>query len=324
MKEEIYEAAFSDEETLRQVRADIKGPPYSGHSRLTDRLFDVDRVWKLMDGAVDVHIHSGPDAYHARVYDELEMAIQACQVGMKGVVFKCHSTPSARSAYIVQKEINQWAKEHNRKKIDVFGGVVLNYSVGGLNPEAVNVSYRIGGRVVWLPNLDASFHHKVMGMSGGIEVLDENGRIVPALREILAMIAEGDMVLSLCHQSTKERFIIIDEASKAGIKRIEVCHPNQITAKMTLDQMKIAAEKGAFISFSCGGFSPLHWSWDEFMQATKVVGYDHLITSTDCGNFEFPSPVEAMRLLITGMLTRGVSDEDVGKMVNINPSTLLY
>jgi hypothetical protein len=163
-----------------------------------------------------------------------------------------------------------------------------------------------------------------MGTPGGIEVLDENDRVLPPLREILAMIAEGDMVLSLCHQSTKERFIIIDEAKKMGVKRIEVCHPNQITAKMTIDQMKIAAEKGAYLSFSCAGFLPLQWSWDEFMQATKVVGYDRLITSTDCGNVEFPSPLEAMRLLITGMLKRGIADKDVARIVKDNPSALLY
>jgi hypothetical protein len=329
MKEEIYEASLANEAILQEVRKDTQlryaygfVPP--GYSRLTAPLFDIDRVWKLMDGAIDVHIHSGPDAYSTRVYDELEMAIQACQVGMRAVVFKCHSTPSARSAYIVQKVVNRWAEDHNKKKIDVFGGVVLNYSVGGLNPEAVIVSHRIGGKVVWLPNLDASFHRKVMGMPGGIEVLDENDHVVPPLREIFAMIAEGDMVLSLCHQSTKERFVLIDEARKMGIKRIEVAHPNQVTNKMTVDQMKIAADKGAYISFYCTSFRPLQWSWDDLMQATKVVGCDRMIAGTDCGHFMSLSPVEAMRLFIAGMLVREVPDRDIEKMVKSNPSALLY
>jgi hypothetical protein len=323
-KEEIFEAAFADNDALEKIRAEANDAPQPRYSPLTTPHFDMDRVWSLMDGAIDLHIHSGPDAYNTRVYDDVEMSVQACQVGMKAIVFKCQSTPSSRSVYFVQKDIDRWAAEHNKKKLDVFGGVVLNYSVGGLNPEAVNVSSKVGGKFVWLPNVDASFHHKVMGMPGGIDVLDENDRVVQPLREILAMIAEGDMVLSLCHQGTKERFIIIDEAKKMGVKRIEVCHPNQITAKMTIDQMKIAAEKGAYISFSCAGFLPSQWSWNEFMQATRVVGYDHLITSTDCGNVEFPSPLEAMRLLITGMLKRGIADRDVARIVKDNPSALLY
>jgi hypothetical protein len=329
MKEEIYEVALADEAMLKRVREDGKlryayGVVPPGYTRLTAPLFPMDKVWKLLEGAIDDHIHSAPDAYNTRVYDELELAIQACQVGMKAVVFKCHSMPSSRSAYIVQKVVNQWAEEHNKKKIDVFGGVVLNYSVGGLNPEAVNVSYRVGGKFVWLPNVDASFHRKIMGTPGGIEVLDENDRIVPPLREIFDMIVEGDMVLSLCHQSTKERFILIDEARKAGIKKIEVCHPNEVTAKMTVDQMKIAADKGVYISFHCTSFRTLQWSWDEFIQATKIVGCDRIIAATDCGHFASPSPVESMRLFIAGMLMQDIPEKDVEKMVNINPSTLIY
>lgn len=329
MEKEIYELALADEAKLQEARTDAQmryayGVVPHGYSRLTAPLFDMDRVWKLLDGAIDTHIHSGPDAYNTRLYDELELAIQACQVGMKAVVFKCHSLPSARSVYIVQKVVNQWAEEHNKKKIDIFGGVVLNYSVGGLNPEAVSVSYRVGGKVVWLPNLDASFHHKVMGTPGGIDVLDENDDVVPPLREIFAMIAERDMVLSLCHQSTKERFILIDEARKAGINRIEICHPNQVTTRMTVDQMKIAADKGAYLSFLCTSFRSLQWSWDEFMQATNIVGCDHIIAGTDCGHFAAPSPVESMRLFITGMLTRDIPEKDIEKMVKINASALLY
>ena len=94
-----------------------------------------------------------------------------------------------------------------------------------MNPEAVLTSYRVGGKHVWLPKKDASFHHKLYGIPGGIEVLDEHDCVLLALREVLDLVAEGDMVLSLCHQSVKERFIIIDEAKKAGVKRIEMVIP---------------------------------------------------------------------------------------------------
>ncbi len=328
MKEEIYEAAL-EEENLRSARGNAGliasyGTTESGVSRLTESQFDMDRVWGLLCGAIDIHIHSGPCANSARSYDELEMAIQACQAGMKAVVYKCGSMPSARSAYIVQKVVNQWAEEHDKRKLDVFGGVVLNYCVGGLNPEAVLTSFRVGGKFVWLPNKDASFHRKVFGTTGGIEVLDENDQVVPPLREIFALIAEGDMVLSLCHQSTKERFILIDEAKKMGIKRIELMHPTQVTARMTVEQMKIAADKGAYIGFYCVDFDSRQWSWEVFLEALKIVGVDRLIAATDSGPFDYPSPVEAMRLFITKMLSGGIADKDVEKMVKTNPAALLY
>jgi len=328
MEEEIYEAAL-EEENLRSARGNAGlitsyGTTEAGISRLKEHQFDMDRVWRLLEGAIDIHIHSGPCANSARSYDELEMAMQACQVGMKAVVFKCGSMPSTRSAYIVQKVVNKWAEDNNRQKLDVFGGVVLNYCVGGLNPEAVATSYRIGGKFVWLPNRDASFHRKVMGIPGGIEVLDDNGQVVPSLREILALVAEGDMVLSLCHQSTRERFTIIDEARKMGVKRIELMHPTQVTAKMTVEQMKTAAQKGAYIGFYCVDFDPRQFSWDVFFEALKVVGVEHIIAATDSGTFDYPSPVEAMRVFIAKMLSAGVPDKDVEKMVKTNPSALIY
>jgi hypothetical protein len=330
MKEKIFEPALADEKLLQRMRQDpalraAYGAVPAGYSRLLAPRFDMERVWKLMDGAIDVHIHPGPDAYNARVYDELEIAVQACQVGMKAVVFKGHSMPSARSAYFVQKAADLWAEEHKKGRIDVRGGVVLNEAVGGLNPEAVLTSYRIGGKHVWLPNKDASFHHRLFGIPGGIEVLDENDEVVPALREILSLVAEGDMILSLSHQSVKERFIIIDEAKRAGVRRIEVGHPLMVMAKMTIDQMKMAAEKGAYLGMYCANFDPdLTWSWEGFLEAVKVVGCDHIVIGTDCGHFSFPSPLEAMRLFITGMLTRGIPDRDVEKMLKINARNLLY
>jgi hypothetical protein len=329
MTDRIFEPALADENLLQELRADpalraAYGAVPAGASRLKAPRFDMDRVWKLMEGAIDIHIHPGPDAYNARVYDELEIAVQACQAGLKAVVFKGHSMASARSAFFVQKAVDQWAEQNQKKKIDVRGGVMLNDAVGGLNPEAVLTSYRIGARHVWLPNKDSSFHHKLFGIPGGIELLDEKDRVLPKLREILEMIAEGDMVLSLSHQSVKERFIIIDEARKAGVKRIEVCHPIALTAKMTIDQMKTAADKGAYLGMYCANFDRLVWSWEVFMEAVKTVGSDRIVIGTDCGHFAFPAPLEALRLFITGMLTRGITDQDAEKMLKTNACALLY
>jgi hypothetical protein len=172
--------------------------------------------------------------------------------------------------------------------------------------------------------MDASFHRKVFGQEGGIEVLDENDRLVPELMEILEMVKEGDMMLSICHQSTKERFAITDVAHKMGIKRIEIVHPTQMVSKMTVEQMKTAADKGAHISFYCVNFAPDQWSWDVFLEAIRVVGADRLIAGTDCGHFGLPQPTDGMRMFITEMMLHGVSDADIEKMVKKNPAKLLY
>jgi len=278
-----------------------------------------------MEGSIDIHIHPGPDPYLARLGDALELAIEAWEAGMAAVCFKSHFFPSAAYVPIIQKLINKMSREQNKKTIDVFGGVVLNYHVGGLNPAAVIAMARVGGKVVWTPNQDAAHRRKRLGNTGGIEVLDDKDNVLPAMMEILKLIAEGDLVLGLTGgQNTKERFILIDKAKEMGIKRIEVIHPNQPNSKMTIPQMKIAADKGAFIGLYCYDFSSPEFSWDEFMEAYDIVGADKIICATDAGAFYGLHPAVAMKRFINNMLMRGIPDGDVEKMVKTNPRALLY
>jgi len=319
------EKAFSEFKELerREIHSPVifQGPG----TPLKAPLFDPDRTRKLMDGAIDVHIHGAPDAYSPRTGDELEFAIQACQAGMGAVVFKSASEGGSRTAWLVQKVVNQWADEHNKRRIDVFGGVVLNYAVGGLNPEAVLVSARLGGRYVWMPNVDASYQYKFWDKPGGIDVLDEKGNMVPILKSIFSLIAEGDMVLGICHQTVKERFVLIDEAKKAGIKRIEIVHANSpVPHGMTVEEQKIAAEKGAYVGLYCFGLRVPLFDMDLALKVIKVVGPDHLVVGTDLGNIGEVMPVDAMRTFITRLLVAGIPDEDVEKMVKTNARTLLY
>lgn len=287
-------------------------------------LFDMDRVWRIMDGAIDTHVHPGPEAYATRMYSEREMAYQACDAGMAAMVFKCHSVPTSRSTKFIQVGLDQWAKEHGKHKTDLFGGVVLNYAVGGLNPEAVVVNARLGGKYVWLPSLDSAYHHQGMGSPGGIEVLDENDNAVPPLKEIFSLIAQTDMVLGICHQTTKERFILIDEAKKAGVKKIEIIHPTFQIYKMSIEELKMVAEKGAYIGLYCWSLAAPLFDEDLTLRTIKEVGPERLVAGTDCGMFVEDSPAEAMRRFITWMLYSGIPDETVERIVKINARELLY
>jgi predicted metal-dependent TIM-barrel fold hydrolase len=200
----------------------------------------------------------------------------------------------------------------------------LNYAVGGLNPDAVISAYRLGGKYIWLPNMDARHHRVVVGEEGGIELLDKNGNVVPDLKEILTLTAETDMVLGLGHNSTKERFTVVEEALKMGLKRIEVTHVNYPITKMTPQQAKILADKGAFIGIYVMQFQPPIFYMEEALDFIRVVGPDHIIIASDCGHFEFPPPVHGLRLMITELLLRGIPDNDVERMVKTNPTTLVY
>src|SRR5207245_3144962 len=48
--------------------------------------------------------------------------------------------------------------------IRVFGGIALDAPVGGLNPHAMEVTCRIGGKVAWMPKLSSENDHRKFGL----------------------------------------------------------------------------------------------------------------------------------------------------------------
>jgi len=287
---------------------------------------------RLMQGAIDTHIHGGPDAWAQRYFSDIDIAIKACEMGMGGVTIKCHSSPSARSAVLVQQVVDDWARAHNKKSTKVIGGVVLNYNVGGLNPEAVVTTAKFGGKFIWTPNVDSSHHYKLTGSTygkppsgepGGIEVV-KGDNVVPELKEIFEIIAEYDLVLSICHHNTRERLIMIDDAKEAGVNRIVLVHITEPLTRMTLEQAKMMASKGAYLEIPCCHFNPPEFPLDMIIEFIKVVGADHFVFGTDNGNWRFPHPTYAYRTLLGRLLESGIPESDIEKMARVNPEKLIF
>jgi hypothetical protein len=336
MKEEIFEASLTAEMIKRMRGAVVIKGGTSAYGTLDNSLealknrmkspvFENERMWRLLRGSYDIHQHSGPSATTERLFDELDLAIQGCYIGQGGIVFKNHDTPTTRSVKLVQKVVDQWAEEHNKKKIELFGGVVLNNTVGGLNPEAVVAAYRLGGKYVWLPNLDSNHHRRVTGEGEGkgIDIIDKSDNIVPKMKDILELIAEGDMVLGIGHQSTRERFIVAREAVKMGIQRIEVNHVNYPMTWLTPKQCKEFVDLGAYIgiyAMDMGNF----YTMDEVMPIYETVGPEKIVLGYDCGHVGLPYALDGLRRLILEFLIRGVPDEHVKLMCQTNGYNLLH
>ncbi len=337
MKENISEASLSPErKNVRdkyQVRAAKDGTGYGQiqrsfdalKSHMKDPVFDLERMWSLLRGSYDIHQHSGPASTVMRLFDETDFAIHACYMGQAGVVFKNHDTPTTRSVVIAQKAVDQWAGEHNKKKVELFGGVVLNFAVGGINPDAVVAAYRLGGKYVWLPNMDANHHRKFVGQGEGqgIDLLDENDKLIPKMREVLEVMAQTDMVLGTSHTSTKERYVVIKEAVKRGVNRSEITHVNHPVSWMTPDQCKMFADMGAYIGIYAMDIG-VTYTWDDIMPMVKEAGPERVILGSDCGHYAMPHPIDAMRRLILGFLMRGIPDAQVKLMCQTNAYNLLH
>jgi hypothetical protein len=187
-------------------------------------------------GAIDFHVHSAPDVF-GRSVNDMEVARAARRAGMRALVLKNHITTTADRAALGSAEV---------PGIEVFGGIVLNNAVGGINPTAVEWMHRIeGGRgkVVWFPTLEAAHHKRTFGGEGGITLM-EGGKLKPEVEEVLKIIAREDLVLHTGHATPEETLALLRRAKKLGVKNMAVTHAMADVPGLSLAHMKEAAALG--------------------------------------------------------------------------------
>ena len=282
----------------------------------------------IIEGAIDFHIHSSPDLIPRRL-DDFEVAKLAATAHMKAVVLKNHFASTAGRAVLVNKIVPQ---------IKVFGGIVLNHSVGGMNPQAVEAMHRIGGKygkVVWLPTVDADYHLQVFHKSGiGIKVA-ENGKILPETEAVLKMVARDNLVLETGHISPEEVMAVVGRSHLLNIKNILITHAMADVPGLSLENMQTAATAGAFLELAFvndlmgeNAADEGHRNWhqvsiDKMVAAIKLIGAEHFVLSTDLGRKPDPLPAEGYKLFVKKLMNEGISQREIDLMMKQNPARLL-
>lgn len=275
--------------------------------------------YELMKGAIDTHIHISPDPNRERRLDASEAAIQAREAGMRAVVLKSHAYMTTPLADTVQRMVPD---------IEVYGGITLNFEVGGLNPSAVEAAGKLKSKLVWMPTFSGKTCMERLNIDGeGIGIVDPSGKILPVLGEILRLIKDYDLTLATGHLSTAEILMLLDEAQSAGIKRIVVNHPLTVPAGSgaSIDEQKRMIREGVFIEHCFVTTMPTHDRLDpeRISEAIRAVGPEHCIMATDFGQIWNPPPVEGMRMFIETMLRYGITDDEIITMVKKNPARAL-
>jgi hypothetical protein len=292
------------------------------------------RDLELLQGAVDIHIHHGPDLY-PRIQDPIELAEAAKAAGMRAVCLKTHNFPTAPMALLARKVVPD---------IDIFGSIACNLEVGGVNPSAVEAVIKYEARQIWLPTIDSTNHAKVTGsvgqhgrglaIKGGISeysrnkprlyLLDSEGALVPELHDVFQMVADADIILNLGHISFQEMKAIVPAAKRQGIKRIVCDHP--FFSHLSVAQQVELADQGVWINFTAGELFPRWWrvSIAEFAAAIRNVGVKRSVVSSDCGQLHNPPVVEALRITCQLLLEEEFTIDDIKLMLHHNPASLLY
>ncbi len=275
-----------------------------------------------LTGVIDIHAHADPDdsTKRPRSIDVIDLAKLAKDSGMRGFVLKNHYESTASTAYVVRQAV---------PGIEVFGMLVLNRHVGGINPAAVEyfTSTKGGwGRIVSMPTEDAENQVRYENSNRPHVPISRNGQLLPEVREVLGMIAQSNLALATGHSSAEENLLLLREARNLGVQKIIVTHPLGRAITMTIPQMQEAARLGAFLEIvtyqrRTSNNPPI--TTEEHIETLRGVGIEHFILSTDTGQGGNPLHPDAFATLFATLRERGFTQAEIDRMAKQNPATLL-
>jgi hypothetical protein len=239
--------------------------------------------------------------------------------GMRGLVLKSHYEPTASLAYIVQKEV---------PGIEIFGGIDLNLSVGGMNPTAVEHMAAITsgyGRFVWMGTFDSENQVRFSKQDRPFVRIARDGQLLPETKAVIAVIAKLGLVMATGHSSAEEGLLLVREAEAQGVRHMVVTHAMLQPTDMSETQMTEAAKMGAYIEFVYNGLigSGKQYAIADYAKAMRSVGVDHCILSSDMGQPKNPLHPDAMMAFFKGLREQGFTQADIDQMAKKNPAKLI-
>ena len=214
---------------------------------------------------VDVHVHVGPE-FGSRDHDALSLAQELALVNMKAVM-KNHFISTTGLASLARKITGQ---------ASVYGSVVLNHGVGGVNVQAIraalssnknevkNAHNEVRGTdpmVVWMPTFHSRLHLETFGQDylpewvGGdtrftstsdevspCEVVDGAGAVLDEVEQVLKWIASNDLVLATSHLSKDEITAVVEAGVAHGVQRIIITHPFFKVTDMSVQEQQVLVD----------------------------------------------------------------------------------
>jgi hypothetical protein len=251
--------------------------------------------------------------------DGIDVAKLARSKGMRGIVLKNHYDPTAGLAFLARKEA---------PGLEVFGGVDLNLTVGGMNPAAVEHMTEVAGgwgRVVWMSTFDAENQVRYSKENRPFVSVARNGVPLAETKAVISVIGKHGLVLASGHVSAQEALMLFREGRQQGVTRMVATHAMNPPVLMNVTQMQEAATLGAFIEFTGGSLAAADAAAriDRFADAIRKVGPQFCILSSDLGQKANALPPDGFAAFLLALRAKGFSEQEIDRMSKQNPARLL-
>lgn len=290
--------------------------------------------------SIDLHVHPGPSLFQ-RPWDDVETAKIARNCGMAAILLKDHFENTASRAYHTARQVPD---------IKVFGGIVLNRYVGGLNPVVAETALGMGAKAIWMPTIDSARHVEACGSTAsyavkgdlrgpkaiskvierlstkeGLSIL-EGGKLRADVKEIVKLTCEYNAILCSGHLFKNEIFELVKFAKSVKHNKVVVTHAtSKRFAGLTKEEIKELCDLGCFTELCATHIGPPIYSTtpEAVKQVIDFCGTDRFIISSDSGMASVPCGPEAIRVFSQCLYEKGTKLSDLKIMMIANPKKLL-
>jgi hypothetical protein len=164
--------------------------------------------------------------------------------------------------------------------------------------------------------------------SGDISALDDAGRLLPVVDEILRLVAAHDATLNLGYVSYAEMAAVSDAAARHGVKKVVLTSP-LTSAGLRQDEVDtLMARETTVIEVTAYSMYPgrLGGADVEPQDAARLIrraGVARCVLSSDGGSAGSPAAAEIMAWGCSRLAEQGFTTTELAALVRTNPARLV-
>ena len=295
--------------------------------------------------AIDVHAHARGDDEE----EPLHAAQEATRAGWKAILFKGISPGrSWEVARQLQNDVDRWAERQGLRPVKCLPAYIIGIPLKPIDFAQIKAAVEGGVKGVWMPPVTSAWSISRLGGRGnwfdenrraddpvppvgweealktGLYILDDHGRLLPAIRDTVRLCADHGVALSFGHLSPQEMAALAEEIGAIGYTRAFIDHPFSEVFELDVPKLTRWAAAGVRFALTWDELSPLLGvDPQDMLAAIRAVGPEHFMLSSDAGIPLLPQTVEAYRLLAATLRAYGTTEAEMRQLMTGSAKELL-
>jgi hypothetical protein len=236
----------------------------------------------------------------------------------------------------IQADVDRWAEREGVRPVTCLAGWVIGIPLKPIEFAEIREAVEGGVAGMWMPPVTSAWSISRLGGRGkwfdagrrydepvapvpweealktGLYVLDDHGRLLPAIRDTVRLCADHGVALSFGHLSPQEMDALAEEIGALGYRRAFIDHPFSEVFELDVPRLRRWAAAGVRFALTWDELSPLLGvDPQDMIAAIRAVGPDAFMLSSDAGIPLLPPTVEAYRLLAATLRAYGLTEAEM-------------